>query len=169
MADATILWQARRPPGRGAWIMAAIAGVVVGAGGGGLLHLLMLRPDWRIAAGVGGILCIAVLASIGRGALVQVDGQGILRFGFGTPNLEVPLSDCSGWRLVRAGALTGVGMRVDPDRIRFLNRKGISRRRIEEQARTLGIGLVLEHLTADDLDQLRELQARLTGIQAPFV
>lgn len=169
MAVPLIVWQTRRPPGRNAWIMASAVGVVVGAAGGGLLHLLMLRPDWRIAVGVGAFLCLAVLASVGRGAMAQVDDRGTLRYGFGSPNIEVPLSDCTGWRLVRAGALVGVGARVDPDHVRFLNRKGISRGRIVEQATALGVGLVLEHLTAEDLDQLRELQARFTGSQAPFV
>lgn len=169
MTAAGIVWQVRRPPGRGAWIMASVVGVVVGAVGGWLLHLLMVRPDWRVAAGVGAFLCLMVLAGLGRGAFAQVDKQGLLRYGFGSPSLEVPLSDCTGWRLVRAGALAGVGIRVDPLHVRFLSRKGITRRRIAEQAKALGVGLVLEHLTAEDLDQLRELQARFTGSQAPLV
>lgn len=169
MGDSVIVWETRRPPSRRAWIMAGIVAVLTGAAGGGLLMLLMLRPDWRIAVAVGAFLGLAVLASIGRGAMAQVDDQGILRYGFGTPNLELPLSDCTGWRLVREGALYGVGMRIDPDHVRFLNRKGISRSRIVDQAAALGVGLVLEHLTAEDLDQLRELQARFTGSQAPFV
>lgn len=169
MSTTTIVWQIRRPPSRGAWIMAITIGLLVGLAGGCLLYLLMLRPNWFMAAGVGVFLCAAVLVSIGRGAMAQVDDQGTLRFGFGSPNLEVPLSDCSGWRLVRSGALVGIGIRVNPDHIRFLNRKGISRSRIVEQDTAMGVGLVLEHLTAEDLDHLRELQARFTGSQAPFV
>jgi hypothetical protein len=169
MPAPAIVWQIRRPPSRNAWIAASAAGLVIGLLGGGLMRLLLVRPDWRIATGVGIFLALAVLVSIGRGALVQVDEHGLLRYGFGSPSLEIPLSDCTGWRLVRTGALIGVGARVDPSHVRFLNRKGPSRRRLEEQAAALGVGLVLEHLTAEDLDHLRELQARFTGSQAPFV
>lgn len=162
-------WRVRRPPGRRALAAATVLALVTGAGAAGLTRLLMLEPDWRIAGGVGVALAVALLLTVARGAVAHLDAEGNLHFGFGIPNLRVPLAAITGWRPVRTGALVGIGAAVDPARVTFLNRKGLSYRSLERYRRGLGVALVLEHLTADDLAELRAWQAKLCGSAAPIL
>lgn len=148
-------------------LAAAVAAAAVFAGSVLLLRMLMLEPDWPLAVGLGALLAAAVIATVARGALAEVGSDGVLTYGFGRHDLRVPLAAVTGWSLVATGALAGIGARVEPAKVVFLTRKGLTYRTLERYAAGLGTALVLEHLTAADLDDLRALQERLCGSAAP--
>jgi len=169
MTEATVVWRCRRPASRRALIAAAVAAGVVAAASATLLRMLMLEPDWPLSLGLAAMLAAALIASVARGALVEVASDGVLTYGFGRRDLRVPLAAITGWRLVATGALAGIGARVEPSQVAFLNRKGLTYRKLEQYAAGLGTALVLEHLTAADLDDLRALQKQLCGRSAPRI
>ena len=167
MPEVAVLWRCRRPPSRRARIAALIAAALVAAASAALLRMLMLEPDWPLALGLAALLGAALIASVARGALAEVTDDGMLTYGFGRADLRVPLAAITGWRLVATGALDGIGAQVEPARVVFLHRKGLTYRKLEQYAAGLGTALVLEHLTAADLADLRRLQEQLCGQAAP--
>lgn len=169
MSEAAVLWRCRRPPSRRALIAALVAAAVVAAASAALLRMLMLEPDWPLAIGLAAMLAAALIASVARGALAEVADDGVLTYGFGRQDLRVRLAAITGWRLVATGALDGIGAQVEPAQVVFLNRKGLTYRKLEQYAAGLGTALVLEHLTAADLVDLRALQERLCGRAAPLL
>ena len=143
--------------------------MIVFAGSTFLLRMLMVEPDWTLAIGLATLLAVALIATVARGALAEVGDDGVLTYGFGRHDLRVPLAAITGWKLIATGALAGVGAQVEPTRVAFLTRKGLTYRKLEQYAAGLGTALVLEHLTAADLDDLRALQERLCGQAAPLL
>jgi hypothetical protein len=167
VTEVAVLWRCTRPPSRRALAAAVVAAAVVAGASAALLRMLMLEPDWTLALALSGLLAVALIATVARGALVEVGTDGLLTYGFGRRDLQVPLAAITGWRMVATGALAGVGARVEPGQVVFLTRKGPTYRTLERYAAGLGTALVLEHLTSDDLADLRALQQRVCGHSAP--
>jgi len=164
------LWQVQRPPGRRliAWLVLLATVWLVATFA--LARMLMVVDRPWLAALIAIALTAVLLMEGLAGAHARVDASGMLTYGFGRrANLRVPLAAVTGWKEIATGALAGIGAVVDPAAVTFLHRKGLSPRRLRDDAGRLGVALVLEHLVADDLAMLRALQLRLTGTAAPVI
>ncbi len=152
------VWQVhRRPPPR-FLIWAGALALIVGVGAAGLMRLLLIQPSWPgpLAMGVG--VAMAFFLTAARGARASVDAHGVLRYGWGRrPSLELDLRDVVALRALRRGMLAGIGVEIAPERVRFLHRAGPSPRRMRDDRATLGVDLMLEFLTGDDLAAIRAL------------
>ncbi len=140
----------RRPrPAFLAW--ASVLGLGLGAGSALLIHGLMAEPSWWWAGGAGAILGAMIPLSVAGGSRVVVTDQTLTYFLRGQPCVEADLQDIAGFRAISVGQLRGVGVVIDPARLRFLSRKGVTLRTCEAHYAGCGCGLVLEFLTDADL------------------
>jgi hypothetical protein len=162
------LWQARRrPPPRYLLVIAAVS-VIAAAASAALLRMLMLRPQWEAPLALGIAIGAATFLVSARGAVAAVDAAGVLTYGFGrVVSVSVDLRHARRIERVRHGMLDGVGLDVDPDRVVFLRRKGLSHRGLSASRRELGLALVLEFLSDEDLAALRALHAEFLQRAAP--
>ncbi len=166
MTDPTVhaatmpLWTVRRRPHPRLVIAAIGLGAVFLVASALLVPALMTRPDRRVGLAVGAFLGAFLVASVGRGSSASVDANGRLTFGWGNqPNLRLDLRAVAGVRAVRAGLLVGVGLAIPADQVEILHHKGLSRRKMRDQAKGLG-AIVLEHLTAADAEAIERLRQR---------
>lgn len=156
--DAPVLWEVRRAPTPRVRAIAWGAGIVFAVLGGALLQALMLQPDWRISLAVGVAIGILVPLGVGHGAVARVHADGTLLYGFGRhPTVLVPFAAIHEWRYLTTGITRGIGLRLDRGAVGFTSRKGISFATMDRARRHLGVDLLLEFLTEDDLARLRDL------------
>jgi hypothetical protein len=162
--ESPLLWSVRRAPPRGVRILGWIVGLLFAIGGAWLLHSLLIEPSWPPAIAVGAALGLLIPLSLRGGATARVHASGELVYGFGRhPNVLVPLAAVQEWRLLDQGMLRGIGLRVEPQAVRFLHRKGISYATMRRYREQTGLDLVLEFLTPQDLERLQALQAEFAA------
>lgn len=136
------------------WILAAGIAVVASV----IAYGLQLQPGpiW-VSVAIGIAIGLIVPLSIGTGASVWITRDGTLWYGFGRrAQWTAPLAATSGWRPIHAGFLHGLGAEIQQSEVTFLHRKGISFVTMTGWRKKLGVDLVLEHLTADDLRAIRQ-------------
>lgn len=158
---AASLWSVRRrpPPRFLAWT--AIPATAVGAAAWLLIPRLMIEPSPWPGAAAGVVLAAAVLASVAQGSGARVEADGMLVYSLrGADMWRIPLAAVDGFAAVGAGMLAGVGLRCDPQAVEHLSRKGPTRAEHQRLHRDYGIGAVMEHLTAADLQALDALRQR---------
>lgn len=153
--DTATIWQIRRRPGIGlllfGFLLASIALIVSWWFIRALYHPEAHILGLAIGAIVGGLIPL----HLGRGSTTSITATGELHFGFGQhPCLALPLTAIEEMRPIRAGLLQGIGIRCDPQQVRFLHRKGISYAHMHRWRRHLGVDLVLEFLTTADQDRI---------------
>ena len=142
-------------------LMVLVLAAAFATGTAVLCRLLMAEPAWPVPVAVGVLLGALLLVQVWSGSTVRVSGHGDLVYRLrGIDLISVPLDRIAGFIPVRTGALIGVGVRCPTEAVRFLSRKGPSLRQVEAWQRHLGVALVLEHLTAEDLTALEDLRVR---------
>ncbi|MDA3962487.1 MAG: hypothetical protein PF961_16995 [Planctomycetota bacterium] len=162
-----VVWETRRPPAPAVRIISWVAGLIFGILGAALLNALMLEPDWRISIAVGCALGVLIPLGVGHGARARVHATGELVYGFGRhPNVVIPLSAISSWRMLSAGMTRGIGIEVGREQVHFTSRKGISYATMDRCRRLLQVDLLLEFLTEDDLVALQTRQEQNAQLSA---
>ncbi len=150
----------RRPPLRHIAFVLVLA-LLFAAGGSALAHMLMAEPSWLVAGPVGCALGCILLLHVWSGCTVRVTADRTLIYCLrGLDMIAVPLAEVTGFTVVRTGALTGVGVACPDTALRFLARKGPTRRHVEAWQRALGVALVLEHLHPEDATILENLRTQ---------
>src|SRR5690349_12125934 len=100
-----------------------------------MTRMLMVHPDWLIAAAVGTTLGCLVLLFAPRTAFAAVASDGKLTYGFDRrPNLTFDLRAAKDFTFIATGMLQGVGVAVPLDAVTFLHRKGLSFRSLSRQS-----------------------------------
>ncbi|MCX8040172.1 MAG: hypothetical protein N3B15_06335 [Planctomycetota bacterium] len=135
-----------RPRGR-QWALIAGFALLSGAAGAWMTQALAIAPlGWPLPTAVGLGLALACLAVAAQGTALEIHPDGTLVYHFyGRPQLRLQLADVRDVRPVRDGWLVGVGLElVDPQRVIFLHRAGLSPARLQRWRQRLGVDLVLE-------------------------
>jgi len=162
-------WSMRRRPPTRLLLTGCAIGLALGSFSAWLVPRLMLEPAPGLGIAVGVFLALLAPATLLRGALVEIDDDGELRYGFGREaSLSVPLAAIAGWKLIDQGLLVGIGAQVEPQAVRFLSRRGPSYATLRRHEAALGSALVLEWLYPEDLEQLRHWQEHYCGQAAPL-
>ena len=133
---------------------ATILGLALGLGCAALIYGLLAEPSWLLAGVTGTILGALVPLSVAGGSRVTIHQGRLTYFLRGQPCVEADLQDIQGFRAIAQGQLTGVGVVIEPQKLRFLSRKGVTLRTCEAHFAGSGCGLVLEFLTPDDIPAL---------------
>jgi len=155
-----ITWSVRRPPPRGVQALGWVIGIAFAAGGTALYLGVVEDASFATAAGVGLALGILIPLILRRGSIVRLHADGQLTYGFGAhPNLVLPLAAIRDMRWIEQGLLRGIGLDIDPQAVRFIHRKGVSYATMRQYRKATGLDLVLEFLTPEDLERLRELRS----------
>lgn len=162
MPTAPVAWAIHRRPHAAMWLWASALGAIALIASWWFVTRLYDHPySDLIGFGVGLIVGGLIPLHIGRGGRCQIHDDGSLVYGFGTPfSIVVPLRAVTGLRMIRTGMLRGVGIDLPTDQIQFLHRKGLSPARCDAYRDNLGVAVVLEFLTADDLTVIAEWRDR---------
>jgi hypothetical protein len=154
----------RGRPGAGARLVIAGAALAAGAAGVFLVRALDAapQPGWWLALAVGaGIAGLTLLFAL-QGTRLRVAADGTATYSLhGRANLAFALTDSSGFRPCAQGLLAGVALDLDPRKVRFLHKAGISPERMRRWRAELGCDLVLEGLGAADAEALCRLREAL--------
>jgi hypothetical protein len=163
------LWSVSRRCSNRALVMASVVGLIVALIAATLIRLLMAEPSWLISGAWGLALGLFLVLSVRQGAAARLirtdDGTITLIYALrGHDSVAMPASAIHNLRMIRTGALTGIGIIGDGSTLEFRSRKGITRRHCDDWQQHLGVCLVLEHLTAADGQDLEAaLAAALTA------
>lgn len=161
--DAPVLWTARRPPSAGVRALSWIVGAAFAAGAAWLFREIQAGAGWGLSIAVGSAFGLLIPLAMRSGAVIRIHADGRLAYGFGRhPNLVLPLRAVREATWVEVGTLRGIGLRIDPEEVRFIHRKGISYATMRRYREASGMDLVLEFLTPDDLERLRDLRSRMS-------
>lgn len=122
---------------------------------------------WTLAGAVGAAVAALVGWFAMLGARVRLDRDGSLTYALhGRPNLAFDLREAQTIRPVAAGMLSGVGVAIAADRVRFLHKAGISPERMRRWREAHGVDLVLEGFPAGFADELLAARAGLPPLAA---
>ncbi len=169
MGAAPLLDCRARP--RGAQLaVIAFAALASGVGAAWLAHAIDSDPQrgWSLAVVAGTLIAALVGGFAMLGARVVVEADGILTYSLhGRANLALDLRDCRAFRPVAGALLGGVGLDVDPGRVRFLHKAGISPERMRRWRGEVGADLVLEGFPPGLAAELSVLRSRLAAGTSP--
>ena len=155
-----IQWQVLRRPSRGLMCVTAFFGLLFFIAAFLLIpHFMDYTLGWHCTgAGIGLFLAWMLWQSVWAGAVCSVDNDGLCTYGFGgRPNITFQLSDVRSWQLIKSGALRGIGIDINIEKIQILHRKGISINKMRSYQNSLNCSMVLEFLNQDDLETLKAL------------
>jgi hypothetical protein len=141
-----------------AW--ASVLGLVLGAGCTVLILGVMAEPSPWVATAAGLALGALVPLSVAGGSRVVIADGRLTYFLRGQPSVTCLLADVRGFRVIEAGQLRGIGVEVEPTRLEFLSRKGVTLRTCEAHYAGSGCGLVLEFFRAEDVAALETALSR---------
>ena len=162
MADP--LWHVKRPPGRALKILSSIYAILFFVAAIFMIPLLV-EQHWLwylCGAAVGCVLAALLCHSVWQGTSCSVNEAGVCTFGMhNKANLEFDLRAVEAFKMVRQGPLNGVGVQIAIEAIAMLHHKGISFSKMHSYQKHLGVSLVLECLTEEDLNTLQELKETL--------
>lgn len=136
-------------------IFVVLLGVVLAIGSALLVQSLMLQPDPISGGLVGGLLGLALVATLMQGSGVRVErGARLVYHLRGHDSVAVDLRQVTGFRLIKTGVLAGIAIDCPLAALTFLSRKGVTRRQCLACQKNLGAPLILEFLRPADLPPL---------------
>ncbi len=153
--EGQVLWQIhRRPHGvMLAWVV--LLGLALALAATLLLQHLLITPDVMLSGCVGAGLGLFLVLSLAHGATTRIERDARLVYALrGHDSVVVDLAQVRGFRVIRSGALAGIGIEAPLEALTFVSRKGVTRRHCEDLQRHLGVALVLEFLLPEDLAPL---------------
>jgi hypothetical protein len=147
------------------WVLIIGALLILGGGIFGAMIAIDQAPWFGL--GVGVLMALLFLGGMNRGCKLTLDEDRKLTYSVaGKSNLSLPVDQCSEWRCIEAGLLKGIGCRVeDWESIEWKHKSGISFTTMRKCRERLGVDLIFEFFSSEDLAELRRRSA-LPGTNA---